>query len=484
MKNYESVGIAQIYPWRPHAFQRDYLLSLARATGARTSEMVCDGAFVRCYDKQYQTLGFGTIDHCVKCRLGRGRETSDRPFKVDWSTKNIPVPGEEQAIISNQAAISRAEIQADLVGGEGVDALVQSYRAGYHSTIRWINECRLDLILVFNGRIDLLKGVVDAASACGVDFMSYERSWFGDGLMMLPNQNCLGLRHIHDMCAAVGATTLGEEDILRAEQIINSRVHRTGSNEWRDFQTAGATDYADLMSQIGRSPKVLVLPSSNYEFWGHPDWRVEWSDNFQAIDYLQSVLGIPFEDFLVRGHPIWAQRVGVNYGEKADRHYRNYCERRGIRYVAPNSTVHTSALIEASELVALNAGSSVIEAVWRGKPVVSLAASIYQHVGVCPTLLGPGQPLDIPDDATRRRQIVKFIHAMDRIAPTFVNHLKAVSSGEQQAFEGGDFGDIARQFRADSLMPPGKNEAPVGAAIQRTPTLAERARKMLRYGDN
>ena len=96
MKNYQSVGVAQIYPWRPHAFQRDYLLSLARETGARTSEMVCDGAFVRCYDKQYQTLGLGTVDHCLKCRLGRGRERSDRPFKVDWSTRNLPVAGEEQ----------------------------------------------------------------------------------------------------------------------------------------------------------------------------------------------------------------------------------------------------------------------------------------------------------------------------------------------------------------------------------------------------
>ena len=266
-------------------------------------------------------------------------------------------------------------------------------------------------------------------------------------------------------CQAVGATTLAEEDSLRAEKIINARVHRIGSNEWRDFQKRGEAEYADLASQIGRPPKVLVLPSSTYEIWGHDDWRNGWTDNFEAIDYLQSVLGVPFEDFLVRGHPIWAQRVGVNFGEKADSHYRSYCERRGIRYVEPDSPVHTSALIEASDLVALNGGSSVIEAVWRGKPVISLAASHFQYSGVCPTLLGPGQPLDIPDDATRRRQIVKFIHAMDRVTPTFVNHLKAVSAGEQQAYAGGDFGDIARQLHADSLIVPGKNEAPVGPAI-------------------
>jgi hypothetical protein len=78
---------------------------------------------------------------------------------------------------------------------------------------------------------------------------------------------------------------------------------------------------------------------------------------------------------------------------------------------------------------------------------------------------------------------VKFIHAMDRVAPTFVNHLKAVSSGEQQAFEGGDFGDIVRQLEFDTLMSPGKNEAPVGAPIERQPTLVEKARALLKYGD-
>lgn len=483
MKNYKSVGIAQIYPWRPHTAQRDYLLNLARLSGARTSELVCAGSWVKCYDKQYQTLGFGTVDHCVKCRLGRGNERSDLPFAIDWSTKDVPVAGEEAAIISNRAAIIRAEVQGDLDLESGGGGLREAYRAGYHSAIRWIEERQLDLILVFNGRIDLLKGVVDAALKSGVDFMSYERSWFGDGIMMLPNENCLGLRSVHAMCAEIGATALSDADRRRAEQIINARVHRTGSKEWRDFQTNAATDYATLTAQLGKPPKVLVLPSSNYEVWGHEDWQVEWADNFEAIDYLQSELAVPFEDFLVRGHPIWAQRVGVSFGEKANRHYRSYCEKRGIRYVEPDSPIHTSALIEHSDLVVLNAGSSVMEAIWRGKPVISLAVSTYQTAGVCPTLLGPGQRIEIPDDAVRRRQIVKFIHAMDRVAPTFVNHLKAVSSGEQQVFEGADFADIARQIAARSLNPAGKNQALVGAEMLRKPSMVETVRGLFKYGD-
>ena len=484
VKTYKHIGVAQVYPWRPHASQRDYLLKLARNSGAETSELVCRGAFAKCYDKQFQTLGFGSIDHCVKCHLGRSRMAkSHRQFPMDWSMKDQPVEGEEKATLSNRAALIRAEVLSDLDNVTSGTGLLQAYRTGYHSTMRWIDEFGVDLILVFNGRIDFLKGVVDAATARGVDFMSYERPWFGDGLVMLPNENCLGMRHIDAMCAAVGASDLAEADRLRAERIIVNRVQRTTSNEWRDFQKQDEAQYSDVRDQLLRKPKVLVLPSSNYEIWGHDDWTVEWADNFEALDYLQAALGIPFEDFLIRGHPVWGQRVGVSFGHTTSAHYQNYCDRRGITYIPPESSIHTSALIELADIVVLNGSSSVMEAIWRGKPVISLAVSAYQNIGACPTLTGPGQPIDIPDDATRRRQIVKFVHAVDRVAPTFVDHLRAISSGEQQEYEGGDFGDVLRQMHFDTLMPPGKNTAPAGALVDRPPMAAERIRSLFKFGD-
>jgi hypothetical protein len=125
----------------------------------------------------------------------------------------------------------------------------------------------------------------------------------------------------------------------------------------------------------------------------------------------------------------------------------------------------------------------VIDAVWRGKPVVSLSESAFHNAGICPTALSPGDDIDIPIDADRKRQLVRFIHGMDRMMPTFVDHLVSISPAEQLQYEGAAFHDIVDQIRLNTLLPPGKNTAPVGHQIQWPPSMVERTRKLFRVGD-
>ncbi len=483
-KSYRHVGVAQIYPWRPHGAHRDFLLRLAVEAGMETSELVCKGSLTRCYDKQFGTVGFNSIDHCVKCRLGgrRGME-STRSFALDWSLRETPVAGEEIAILSSLAALVRAELPEDLEGIKDKSGILSAYRVGYHSTVRWIESMGVDLILMFNGRIDILKGVMDAAAASGVDFASYERSWFGDGLWLIPFNNCLGITQIHELSRKLALEQLSPQQIAHAETVIDRRVNRTGSNEWRDFQKQSAKWSNDVAAEIGAAPEILVLPSSSYEYWGHSDFTTEWANNFEALDALQQMLGVPFSRFVVRGHPIWAERVGPCDGSKAERHYREYCASRGIRYVEAASKLHTSALIESCELVVLNSGTSVIEAVWRGKPVISLTPSLYQHSNVCATVTGHGQTIMLPDDSQRRDGIRRFALAVEKLIPTFVPHLKAVSSSAQTEYEGADFRDVTDQVSANTLYLERKWHQSAGSVIERDPSFIDTLRGYMKVGD-
>jgi hypothetical protein len=485
LKKYSRIGVAQIYPWRPHAAQRDFLLRLARNAGYQTSELVCNGSLTRCYDKLYQTIGWGGVDHCLKCRLGGAKERAEtQQFALDWSKRDQPVDGEREAMLSNIAAIIRAEVHSDLATTKEQLGILQAYRVGYHSALRWIEELGVDLILLFNGRIDILRGVMDAARAAGVDFASYERSWFGRGIMLIPNENCLGLQHMHEIGRRSLTTDLSTNEIANAKSIIRQRVERSGSHEWRDFQVQGESYDSNAGSVDNGAVEILVLPSSTYEIWGHPDWQIGWRDNFEAIDWLQQKLGVPWVRWLVRGHPIWAQRVGRNLGDLAEKHYRDFCASRGIRYIPSNSPVRTPELIDLAELVVVNGGSSVIEAIWRGKPAISLSESAYRNWEFCPTALSPESELAIPDDATRRRKLVSFIHGMDRLVPTFVDHMVPISSAEQVHYDGANFQDIVDQVQMNTLIPPNKNSASVGSQIIWSPSLAERARKIIRMGDS
>jgi hypothetical protein len=484
LKKYNHVGVAQIYPWRPHAAQRDYLLRLARNAGYETSELVCNGSLTHCYDKQYHTLGWGGVDHCIKCRLGRAKERDTTGnFALDWSMRHQPVLGEQEAILSSVAAIVRAELPIDILEQDIDVGILHAYRVGYHSARRWISEFGVDLIMLFNGRIDILKGVADAASAANVDFVSYERSWFGDGLMLIPNENCLGLEHIHQLGRASGTMTLTAAETAKAEGIIRRRVERLGSNEWRDFQVQGKDQVTDAADLSDDPIEILVLPSSMYEIWGHPDWRTGWRDNFEALDWLKEKLGVPWSRWVIRGHPIWAQRVGKNLGTNAERHYQDFCAARGVRYVKASSPINTPDLVERADMVVVNGGSSVIDAIWRGKPVISLSQSVYNHWGLCATSLSHGGSIDIPDDTSRRLQLVRFIHSMDRLIPSYVNHAVSASSAEQVFYDGASFEEIVNLLHQHTLMPAGKNEAQVGDQIIWKPSIADNFRKFFRTGD-
>ena len=483
VKSCRHVGVAQIYPWRPHAQHRDFLLDLAREHGLETSELSCLGSLVKCYDKRHGSLAFGSLDNCLKCRIGRlPSARSHRQFHLDWSYRHEPIEGESDAIRSNQASLLRAEIESDLEGDRAFDDLIAGYRVGYRSTLDWIENQGVDLILLFNGRMDITRGVMDAAIERGVDFMSYERTWFGDGIQMLPFENCLGLRSTLEACREIANIELADEDRARAERIIDRRVRREGSTEWRDFQS-DPSKVADIDALPLKNDFVLVLPSSSYEFWGHADWRNEWNDNFEALDHIQERLGIPWKNFVIRGHPVWAQKVGRAFGHKTDAHYREFCRLRGAHYVPATSNVATPKLIENCSLVLLNGGSAVIEAIWRGKPVISLAKSKYMASGVCPTVFNSDVPIDIPEDGIRRDRIVKFVHAMDRVVPTFVPYLQATSSAEQAWFEGADFEMVLAQVRKRTVMIPGKNDGVPGKEIERPDTLVQRVRSLAKIGD-
>ncbi len=482
--DYKHVGIAQIYPWRPHGAHRDFLLKLASKAGMQTSELICRGSLVTCYDKQFGTVGFGSIDHCIKCRMGRRQEPSDtKDFYLDWSLKCLPVPDEEIAILSSLAALVRAELPHDITEIGDRAGILAAYRVGFHSTVRWIETYGVDLILMFNGRIDILKGVMDAAIVMGVDFASYERSWFGDGIWLVPFNNCLGINLIHDLSRKLAGRDLTQQQIMHAENVIDRRVNRTGSNEWRDFQKSSSNWSTDLRTEIGQAPEILVLPSSSYEYWGHPDFVTEWQNNFDALDSLQEKLGIPYSQFVIRGHPIWSERVGPCDGSKAENHYRTFCARRGIRYVPSSSKLHTSALIDACQMVVLNSGTSVIEAVWRGKPVISLTPSLYGASGVCASYTAPGQDLQIPDTSERREGIIRFAYAVEKLIPTFVPFLKAVSSSQQTEFEGASFSDVADQIAGNTLWIERKWTGQPGQKVPSRASVIDKMRNYVKVGD-
>jgi hypothetical protein len=245
---------------------------------------------------------------------------------------------------------------------------------------RWIRDNELECVFVFNGRFDLTRAVVEACIAESVRFVSVERSWFGDGLQLLPNENCLGLRNFHDMSRHWANLPLTYEQAAKASQLVTRRLNRTSVGEWKQYNV---DTYATYDRQ---AIKYLFLPSSQHEWIGHQDRSFEWRHPVDGIEYLFERLGLPMSELVVRAHPGWAMNI-KHYGpNRASDFYRAWAAKVGAQYLEPDCNIDTHGLMRISDIILVNGSSASMEAAWLGKPLFSLVPAAFTSSGISKNL--------------------------------------------------------------------------------------------------
>ena len=194
-----KVGIACFFPWRPHVQQANYLGRLLQDDGHAVEYLVCDGQLTSCYQKMVAKRTESSFT-CAKCILGG--------FRTYSGGKNVRLPRVD--LIPNKDAIDWCQSSAStLYRGESFEhleseekrsiarALEPGVQRAYASTLRWLNDSNVDALLTFNGRMDVTRATIEAADAADIPFVTMERPWFGDGIQLLPGEQCIGLRGIN-----------------------------------------------------------------------------------------------------------------------------------------------------------------------------------------------------------------------------------------------------------------------------------------------
>lgn len=444
------VGFSSIFAWRPHAEHLHYLARLAREAGHEARFLACDGDLNSCYARELRPDRAAWM-HCAQCRLGGLR--SFEPSGVR-SIGRLTDPGREPVTttdwgLSSAATIGRFEAPEEFAGPEcgAIAARLEiGARQAYAAARRWIEEERLDALCVFNGRMDATRGIVEAARDAGISFVSVERTWFGDGLQLLPDETCLGLRSIDAAMTQWRDVPLTRDQALRAASHVASRFLRRNGKEWRAYNTQ-----AQVMPWPAHGDKrVLFVPSSRNEVWAHPDWELRWPDQTSGFDSLMERLGMVAEDVVVRGHPNWAERIGLRDGARSEALFRGWAERRGIRYIAAADRTSTLGLIEQADAVVVCGGSAALEAGILGKQVISLGSSIYR----CAGFETPAR--DAEDVATLRlnaalepaartaeaeriaRRTLRFCHTMVYRVAQYVPHVRSLTTTRYEYYDGAD----------------------------------------------
>jgi hypothetical protein len=464
------IGFCSIYSWRPHVEHMEFLAALTRQAGHETFYLTCDSDFPTCYTRELRP-DRSPIVHCALCRIGGIRSYATRnvssigSFMRGGHERN----GEAQAwSLSSASTLGRFESDEDFAGERfrvSAERLEPSAEIGYVAALRWIERERLDAVYVFNGRMDATRGILQAAAKSGIRCVSVERTWFGDGLHLIPDENCLGL---HEVSRLVGEW---RDKPLRRTQAMNAASHaalrflRRNNTEWRAYNV-NATFAPWPVSNSRR--RILLTPGSRNEVWGHPDWSSAWRERTAAFDAIIDQLNLGPEDVVLRCHPNWGEKIGNEYGQLSEDYYTQWARKRGIFTIASRDSTSTLGLIEHADAVIVCGGSAALEAAIIGKQVIAITPSSYQAAGFESTVCSPDQVAQLhlladADDETRKHEAarisrlsLRFCYTMAYRVAQFVDFVQCLSPTQYRYFEGADpeiLSRIVRRGRLDADDP-------------------------------
>ncbi len=368
--------------------------------------------------RSYTTQNVDSLGHYAR------RASASGPTPVQWA-------------YSSASTLGRFESNAEFDGKEFstiVARLQPAMSLSYGAAKAWMIERKIDAMCVFNGRIDATRALFEAAQELDIQTVSVERTWFGDGLQLYPGQNCHGLAAVHDMVGAWRDRPLTRRQAFQAASHVASRFLRRNTKEWRAYNVGAkrAPWPGDTASR-----KVLLVPSSRNEVWGHPDWESAWSEPLTGYDAVIDQLGLQPKEIVLRCHPNWGERIGNRDGSSSERYYTDWASRRGIHCISSADKTSTLGLIEDCDAIVLANGSAALEAGILGKQIIGTAPAIYQEAGMRDSALNQAEVarlrlnIDRPEPERRElahaiaRQTLRFCYSMVYRVAQYTDDVKA-----------------------------------------------------------
>lgn len=471
-----NIGFVSVYSARPAPHFMAYLASLAREGGARTFVLTCDGASGTCANHLIRDRNASL--ECALCVAGGLRSFSmGAVTRFQGGAADLDEAKARELAYSSAITLSREEATEAFSGPvvRGLqDRLVPGVQTAYHSTREWIRSNRLDAVFVYNGRMDLTAAVCQACRDESIRFVTVERSSLvGHGIWLVPDESCLSLREFNAMVERYRVEPLDGRQAALAARILAQKLARRTDLEWRVYNR-NAVDTA--WPRTGNGRRVLILPSSRNELEGNREWDSELVDLEKTLPRFFSRMGIKPQDCVVRGHPLWAERVGKVTRSPANDLWRSICGRLSLTYIPSESRASTQSLIQQADLIVLNASFAAIEAGALGKQIICFGHSHYERAGIATMISTEADwaKLDrLPphDPAAVIRATLRFVYTIGWRFPQFVSFARAVTSTDYVFRPGGSAARLMALVQSGRLTPDDEHVA--ADDTEEAPVIAE-----------
>ena len=253
---------------------------------------------------------------------------------------------------------------------------IQSALAVYFSTINYLNEQKLDVMYVFNGRFAHTKAVFRACQLLGVNCRLHER---GNSLSFYSVFENTG---VHD-------AKFFQEEIERDWQIADVTEREIIAHKWFQTRIGGTMEnwYSFLKDQTFDLPdgwdetktNILICNSSEDEIaslgkeWEHPIYSSQPNGISQIVKDCSSN---PNLHFYLRIHPYLAK---VDTDDVRELHALAF---PNLTVIPATSKMSTYKLVEKTAFT-ITFGSTIgVEATYMGRASILLSNSFYDRMNV------------------------------------------------------------------------------------------------------
>ena len=264
---------------------------------------------------------------------------------------------------------------------EHTDALLELSQAGlqvYHHLVQRFERDRPDVVYVFNGRFASMRAVLRACQKMGVDCLIHERACDSEHFQIWENHLPHDIEYTCKRMQTHWAEASGNE-IERAAKASAWYEGRVQGVETNWFSFVKDQDKGRLPADWDpHDHNIAVFTTSEDEFvaigdcWDNP----MYPDQGEAIAKIAAALAEkrPDAKITVRMHP---NLKGVD-----NRRVRRMKEFAfpNIRVIPPEVQVDSYQLMHSADTVVTFGSTLGIEAVYWGKPSVSLGQCFYQNL--------------------------------------------------------------------------------------------------------
>lgn len=430
-----KIGFLNIVPWKGHDSHIKFLMECAKQNDHTVYYLSCGGGRKYCYQKLVNRRPL----ECQYCTIKNRITALSSNYAITCKVKTKQEIGVvayskfSNSVISSVGSSLRKERDdwIDFVTDDELELLrstEQDLSNLNEEFLKKFTEQEYDFLFIFNGRFHDVAAAIGAAKQLNIPFATHERAWFGKGLQINLNTDCLSLKYgYHDK-----SLNYSEEDLQNAKDLIERRISNGIKGEWKGYnQSRQSLDINSINAKY--KGRYLIVPSSRSEFLGHADFELNEKNSLATLDQFLEFYNIDKQNVVVRGHPAWVSKIGYNKLSHSAYEYRTWCAKNGATFIEPDdSSVSTYELMLVSKLGIFNGGSAVIEAVHLGLPCVSLSKAHYSNGSFITDLSITKKlwPLSLPQIVQESdvQDLYKYVHFRYRHQVAFFNNVFAMGS--------------------------------------------------------